>query len=189
METVEIIEPIATVVASIVTAIAILLGGFYAVFKLRVFRDLKPHLTITQRVSHRSIGTKYVHVAVTASLHNSSKVAIAIRRSFSRLQTISPLADADIEQLYYDAFSDDDDVSIWWPTLEEIEHPWDEGELIVEPSESHSETYEFIIGADIETILVYTYFYNPGYETDGNVAEGWHTTTVYDIKQKIGSVA
>ena len=58
METLEAIGLIATAVASIVTAIAILLGGIYAVFKLRVFRDLKPHLTITQRVSHRRVGTK-----------------------------------------------------------------------------------------------------------------------------------
>ena len=159
-------------------------------FKLRVFRDLKPHLTITQRVSHRRVGTKYVHLAVIASLHNSSKVAIEIRRSFSRLQAISPLTDKDIDQLYDDAFSDDDDyVSFWWPTLEAIKHPWNEGELIIEPSESHSETYEFIISADIETILVYTYFYNPRYETDVNVAEGWHATTVYDIKQTTRSVA
>ena len=89
METLEAIGLITTAVASIVTAIAILLGGFYAVLKLQVFRDLKPHLTITQRVSHRHIGTKYVHVAVTASLNNSSKVAIEIHRSFSRLQAIS----------------------------------------------------------------------------------------------------
>ena len=66
-------------IESVVTIFAILLAGAYAIFKLGVFRVLKPHLTITQNVSHRLLGNKYVHLAVTAHLHNSSKVAIEIR--------------------------------------------------------------------------------------------------------------
>ena len=47
MHIVEIIE-------SLVVIAAVLVGGGYAIFKLDVFRDLKPHLTVTQTASHRS---------------------------------------------------------------------------------------------------------------------------------------
>ncbi len=141
-------------IESVVTILAILLGGAYAIFKLGVFRDLKPHLTITQSVSHRSVGSKYVHVSVTASLNNSSKVAIELRRALFRAQMISPLTDDDVELLYNDASIDNDDTSIWWPTLEEIDNHWDVGELIIEPNESHAQTYEFIIGSENRAILI-----------------------------------
>ena len=174
MEIVESIE-------SVVTILAILLGGAYAIFKLGVFRDLKPHLTITQSVSHRLVGSRYVHVAVTASLHNCSKVAIELRRALFRAQMISPLTDEDVELLYDDASVDNDDTSIWWPTLEEIDNYWDVGELIIEPHESHAQTYEFIIGSENRTILIYAYFHNPAHIENGNVAKGWEVTTVYDL--------
>ena len=174
-------------IESVVTILAILLGGAYAIFKLGVFRDLKPHLTITQNVSHRRIGSSYIHIAVMVGLHNSSKVAIEMRKSFSRLQAISPLTDESIEQLYDDAFNHDDAISIWWPTLEVIEDGWDKGGLIIERGESHSETYEFVIEARIETILVYTYFHNPKYAVGKNMAEGWEAKTVYDVITRQGA--
>lgn len=176
----EIIESI----ESVVTIVAILLGGAYAIFKLGVFRDLKPHLTITQSVSHRLVGSKYIHIAVTASLHNSSKVAIELRRAFFRAQLISPLVDDEVERMYDETFSDDEDERIWWPTLEEIDKSWNDGELIVEPNETHSETYEFILGVETKTVMIYAYFHNPRHESDSNVAEGWDATTVYDIVLK-----
>ena len=177
MEIVESIE-------SVVTILAILLGGAYAIFKLGVFRDLKPHLTITQSVSHRHIGSNYIHIAVMVELQNSSKVAMELRHAFFRAQMISPLTDEEIEQLYGNTFTDDEDKRIWWPTLEEIDKSWGVGELIIEPNETHSETYEFIVGMETETVMIYAYFHNPQYESGANVAEGWDTTTVYDIVSK-----
>ena len=176
----EIIESI----ESVVTILAIVLGGAYAIFKLGVFRDLKPHLTITQTVSHRLIGSKYVHLAVTVSMHNSSKVGIELRHALFRAQLISPLIDEEVERMYEETFSDVEDERIWWPTLEEIDKSWNDGELIVEPNETHSETYEFIVGVETKTVMIYAYFHNPRYESGSNVAEGWDATTVYDMVRK-----
>ncbi len=176
----EIIESI----ESVITILAIVFGGVYAVFKLGVFRDLKPHLTITQNVSHRLIGSKYVHLSVTAHLHNSSKVAIELQEAFFRAQLISPLADEEVEKMYDETFFDDEDERILWPTLEEMDKSWNHGELIVEPNETHSETYEFIVGNETETVMIYAYFHNPRYYFDTNEAKGWDSTTVYDIVLK-----
>ncbi len=173
MEIVESIE-------SVVTILAILLGGAYAVFKLGVFRDLKPHLTITQSVSHRSVGSKYVHISVTVLLQNSSKVAVTPRNGRFRIQTLSSLTDEEIEVLYEETFVKGERERIWWPTLEELGRSWGEGELIIEPGGSHYETYEFLIGAEHVSVLLYAYIENPNHVRGSDEAQGWSVSTVYD---------
>ena len=73
-----------------VVASAVVIGGFFALYKLQIFRDFEPHLTVSQEVSHRIIGEKFIHVETTATLHNSSRVKIEIREGLFRLQQIAP---------------------------------------------------------------------------------------------------
>ena len=94
------------IVQSVITSAAILIGGAFALFKLQLFRDFQPHLTISNAVSHRHIGESYVHIDVTATLHNSSKVKMELREGFFRLQQIAPILDEDIETLYAQVFED-----------------------------------------------------------------------------------
>ena len=60
-------KDLAGVVQAGITFVAIIVGGVVAFLKLQVFRDFEPHLTISNSISHRLLGTKYVHVAVTAT--------------------------------------------------------------------------------------------------------------------------
>ena len=178
-------KDIAAIVQSSVTAVAIVAGGIFAYYKLQLFRDLEPHLTITHEVSHRFIGDSYVHIAVTANLHNSSRVKIELRKAIFLLQLLSPLMDEDVERLYEQRHVDSDEGYaryIQWDTLDEIEHRWAENELIIEPGASHSETSEFITSSGVASVMIYTYFYNTEYPQNSGSTEGWSMTTVYDIK-------
>ena len=65
--------------------VAICIGGVFAYQRLQVFRTFEPHLTISHRVSHRYTGDSYVHIDVTATLYNSSKVQVELREGFSLL--------------------------------------------------------------------------------------------------------
>ena len=96
---------LAGIILSCVTTLAIVAGGFFAAYKWQIFRDFEPHLTITHEVSHRSIGDSYVHIDVTATLHNSSRVKIEFRRGFVRLQRI--VSDEEVESLYAQVFIDE----------------------------------------------------------------------------------
>ncbi len=95
--------------------VAILAGGVVAFIKLQVFRDFEPHLTISNSISHRLVGTKYVHIAVTATLHNSSKVKVEIRSGFFRLQQLAPVSDEEVERLYAQVFTNVEEESLQWP--------------------------------------------------------------------------
>ena len=171
----------ADIFQSIVTIFAIIVGGIFALFKLQAFRDFDPHLTIIHKVTHRLLGDSYIHIDVTATLQNSSKVQIELNKGFFRLQQISPLSDEEVEELYSQVFSEQIYAEMQWPKLDEVERAWVKGELVVEPGESHPETYEFIISKNVHAVLIYTYFYNSKFAMGKRTAQGWHATTVHDI--------
>ena len=174
----------ARVIQAIGILVALCVGGIFAYQRLQIFRTFDPHLTISHEISHRRIGDSYVHIDVTATLHNSSKVQVELRQGFSRLQLVSPTLDEKIETLYAQVFIDKTEQHVRWDTLEEVHREWRSGELIVEPGEFHPETYEFIVSNEVETVIIYTYFYNPRFSQGKLSAEGWVATTYYDIVSK-----
>ena len=179
-------KDISAIIQSSVAAAAIVTGGIFAYYKLQLFRDFKPHLTISHNISHRILSDSYMHIDVTATLHNRSKVQIELRKSFSRLQGVAPVSDEEVESLYAGTFEDMEHDTLQWPTLDEVDRVWEEGELIVEPGESHAETFEFIVGAYVyDTVLVYSYFYNPEASQDPASTRGWHATAVHDIVERV----
>ena len=182
------IKDLAGGIQSALTVFAIVVGGVFALVKLQVFRTFEPHLTITHEVHHRYVGDSYVHIDVTATLRNSSRVAVEIREAEFSIQQISPVSDEEVEAVYSDVFIDKKLIYLQWPFLESVPFEWDEGEMVIEPNESHQQTYEFIVLGHLETVLIYTYFENPQFPRPPKSAEGWAATTVYDIvTEKDGS--
>ena len=179
-------KDISAIIQSSVAAAAIVTGGIFAYYKLQLFRDFKPHLTISHNISHRILSDSYMHIDVTATLHNRSKVQIELRKGFSRLQGVAPVSDEEVESLYAGTFEDMEHDTLQWPTLDEVDRVWEGGELIVEPGESHASTFEFIVGAYVyDTVLVYSYFYNPEASQDPASTRGWHATAVHDIVERV----
>ena len=174
----------ASTLQSLVTITAIVVGGVYAWLKLQLFRDFEPHLTITHEIGHRSIGTTYIHIDVTAVLHNSSKVNLDLREAVFRLQQIGPTTDEEIESLYAEVFESPIHDHLQWPTLEEVDLTWESGALVIEPGESHRETYEFIISSDVQIALVYTFFENPNASDHARSVVGWGATSICDTVLK-----
>lgn len=177
----DVFKDVSAVLQSFITALAIAAGGYFALFKLQVFRNLQPHLTISHEITHRVVSDSYVHISVTAVLRNSSRVKVEIEEGSFHLLRIAPVTDGEVERLYEQVFRDASKKNLQWEILDEINRDWNSGELIVEPGESHPETYEFIVSREFRSVLVYTYFYNPAYSEGAGVAQGWHATTVYDI--------
>ena len=176
------IKDVVGIVQLFAAAVIILAGGIFAYRKLQWFRDFEPHLTIVHAVTHRRAGTRYVHIGVTATLHNSSKVKVEIRQGEFLLQQIAPITDAEVELLLSAQLANGDEIDhLQWPVLDEVERVWAKNELVIEPGGSHQETYEFIAPVEVATVLVYTYFYNPGHLELAQSAEGWSATSFYDI--------
>ena len=166
------------------TAVIVIAGAAFAYRKLQLFRDFEPHLTVTQTLSHRPIGQQYVHIEVTVSLYNSSRVRVEIHEAFFRLAQIAPIDDGDVETLYSQSLLDrgGDDISdIQWPVLDILPRASNVAVLTIEPGQTHHEAGEFIISRDVRTVLLYSYFSNSEYFEGSRSAPGWTASTVYDI--------
>ncbi len=171
-----------SILQSAITISAILIGGVFAIVRFQLFRAFEPHLSISQEVSHRFTSDEYVHLAVTAIVKNNSRVRVEINKALRRVQQIRPVTNEQVEELYAQVFVNANYDVMQWPVLGEFRGAWPEGTFVIEPGESHNEVYEFVMASDIETVLVYTYFYNSKY-SEGS-AEGWPAVTIYDIVSK-----
>lgn len=172
------------IVQLFVTALIIAVGGFFAYLKLQLFRDFEPHLTVTQSVSHRRIGRQFMHVAVTATLHNNSRVKVDVDKGYISLLQISPIDDEIVTQKYAEVFGDIDNDSVkhfQWVELDTIRRASGDDPLVIEPGESHIELGEFIVSDAVEAVLAYSYFHNSRYTIGSASAPGWTASTVYDI--------
>ena len=164
----------------ILTALSI--GGVFAQRRFRLFRAFQPHLTVAQHVSHRPIGNSHTHIAVTATLLNTSRVRVELLKADFLLQKIAPISDAQIQHLYTQSFGNPPKASsIQWPTIEYFTKEWDETPCVIEPGESHDETFEFITDVQASAFLIYTYFYNSQRSEDSKSSPGWGATTIYDM--------
>ena len=176
----------AAILQAIAAVTAIVLGALFAWRNSLLFRTFEPHLSISHYVSHRNIGASYVHIAVIATLHNSSRVRIEVAQGFFQLLQVAPIDDADVETLYAQALSDNesgDTPDIQWPLLRTIHRISDNEVLIIEPGQSHLETVEFIVSRQVESVLIYSYFGNQMASWSAGSASGWSVATPYDIAE------
>ena len=149
---------------SIVTVAAIVAAGIFAWRNGIIFRQRSPHINITHEISHRAVSEEYIHLAVTAELHNGSNVKVEFRDALFVLQLLAPLPDAEVENLYYDVPEHpqvEEPFAIQWEKLEEIWSRWDKDELSAEPGETKAYTIEFVVHSDdVASVLITTYMYN-----------------------------
>ena len=148
---------------SIVTILAVLTAGYFAWRNGIIFRHRSPHINIAHDITHRVISPRYTHIAVTATLHNSSRVKLEFYDGLFLAQNLAPLSNEEVEALYSETFGDISDERFGhfsWETLEEFRYSWDKDDLIVEPGEAKPLTFEFVVGNDTESVLITTYLYN-----------------------------
>ena len=94
----------ADIVQAVATVAAIVIVGVFAWRNLWWLRTFQPHITITHSVSHRPVGTQYIHLAVVATLYNSSRVKVEIQEGVFQLAQVSPIEDDQLLSMYRSAF-------------------------------------------------------------------------------------
>lgn len=148
------------IVGAALSIVVLIGGGILARRNAQIFRAKSPHVVISHEVSHRPIGDSYVHIFVTAVLHNSSRVHIEFLDGFAVIFQVSPATDDDVESLYEEVFNTQQFANVQWPYLDGVRHRWDKDGLLVEPGETETEIFDFIVGRDVQSVIISTYFYN-----------------------------
>lgn len=171
------------IVQSAFTILAIGFGGVFALYKFEVFREFRPHLTVSQIVTHRKVGDKYIHVSSRVQLVNTSKVKIEIRNASFRMQQVAPFPDSEVEQLFREFNAKPaDEKYIPFPTIAEYDREWERDEFVIEPGETEAETYEFIVEDVFNTVSLYAFFNDQTTGTSTRDQKGWAVESVYDIR-------
>ncbi len=151
---------LARIAQGVFTVAAILVGGVFAWRNAHIFRHNAPHVNVSHEIAHIFLSEEYVYIAVTATLHNTSRVNIEFLNGYSRIQQVTPIEDEEIERLYGEAFQTERPGYFQWPTLGYYPTDWEQDGLTVEPGERRTETFEFIVSRDTESVIATTYFYN-----------------------------
>ena len=171
---------------SIITIIAIIVGGVwtYNIF-IKERRDY-PHANIDQNVSHTKLSDEINLLRVSIELTNTGNSILAIKKSIVRVQQILPVPHCaenkpcvtdEVNTALRDRQRKEDRFS--WPLLSKRERNY-EKPLDVEPKENEILDFEFAIPSKIVTVRIYTFFRNEE-KSEGKNEVGWSVSTYYNF--------
>ena len=73
---------------------------------------------------------------------------------------MKPVSDYDVEYLYEQVFVDQDFGNLQWAPLDILRLHWPKDGLLVEPGETETEIFDFVVQRDVRSVAITTYFYN-----------------------------
>ena len=168
---------------SIVTIIAFIIGGGWALWTFALRRQRYPRIATEHTISHWKLdgGNLLLHVVVRLS--NVGQVMFSPEYGVVRVQKILPLED-DMQQALAQGHDlvEEKETEVLWPLIApEREYIRQPGKIEIEPGESFDIHFDFVILTDkVRTIEVYSHFRNS--TKKGNI--GWSRTAIYDVSNQ-----
>ena len=157
-----------TIVFNIVVAVATSVTAWWAIKKTRLFREERPFLKVTQKVSVRRISENLVHVHTAAIIQNLSKVKIEPSRGCCILHGIPRMPDDAARK------SDSDDFMV------QIDKKGWAEKGFLEPGETHKAFFDFIVSNEYLAFRSYVFIQNPE-----NEKTGWNDVEIVDNLKEV----
>ncbi len=176
------IKSITEITASVLTLLAVIVGGIWSYLLFVRTRQKYPSANISQSITYRNISSGKLWVRVSVTLQNTSKVLLSLVYGETWIQQVLPL-DEDIHKIILkgDDPVKEKELEIEWPLLKDKKIYWGKGDREIEPSESDQIHFDFILDSDVKTIVVYSYFRNAK-KMRRKAELGWLITSVYDLQ-------
>lgn len=171
------------IVQSIVTIVAVIVGGIwtYQLF-IKERRDY-PHANVEHKVSHLALPEKKRLLRVGLELTNAGSSLMDIDQAIIRIQQVLPVTscvgDPCAERQLKDASADVQrkDDRFAWPLIAERNVT---ANIEIEPGEKQSLDYEFVIPVTVKAVRIYTYFRNQ-HRSSKRKEIGWYLSSYYDF--------
>ena len=172
------IKDIATILQSIITFIAIIIGGVWTYWLFVKKRQKYPSAKIEHQISHRPTANGKVLLSVIAIVSNFGDVLLSLKEgNISVSQMLPPQGEL------LDILNSSEGTRVTnWHLLSPLVNPIGQKGLEVEPGESQQFLVHYVIDASIQTTLVYTYFRNVD---KPHRYIGWALTTIYDLRSSL----
>lgn len=171
-------KDIAAGIESIVTAIGIIVGGYWSYMLFVKQRQKYPRAVITHKIIHKSISDGKVLLNVCATISNIGGVLLSLDHIQTRVQQIRPLHPDILEKIQQGVPTEKDESEIHWPYLATRESNLNVNDYEVEPKEDDKFYYDFVLDSNVQTVEVYSYIRNVA---KGGREIGWNLTTIYDL--------
>lgn len=168
------ISDIATIIQSLITSGALILGGVWTYWLFVKKRQKYPSAKIEHEISHRPITNDKVLLSVNIIVSNNGNALLSLKEGKIRVNQMLPPKDELLDILTRNKGTRVTNWQLLSPLVNPIGYKGHE----IEPGESQQFLVHYVIDADIQTILVYTYFRNVE-KLRRNI--GWTLTTIYDL--------
>jgi len=177
------IKKLLEIAASSLTLVAVIVGAFWTYWLFIRTRQRYPSADLAHQVEHRGLTGDRVWVRVSVTVQNVSKVLLTLVEATCWIQQVKP---ADEEVLAKIAKCeeplDEEGLEYRWPLAADVKKKtWLNGDRQIEPGESDQVHFDFNVGSEVETIIVYSYFENATMRTRKREL-GWRMTSVHDLR-------
>lgn len=171
---------LAETLQAVLTSAAIVVGGLWSYLLFVRKRQKYPRASLAHNISHRPLGDGYVLLSVRAGITNAGEVLLSIVSVETRLQQVLPPPSDLIKALKggQDPIPEGR-TEMDWPLLRSRLSDDKARELQIEPGESDSIQYDFMLDRSVRTVEIYTYIKN---EKVRKRDVGWSVTSLYDIQ-------
>ncbi|MHB0967467.1 MAG: hypothetical protein ACYC36_13540 [Bellilinea sp.] len=175
---IQLLEQIIQIIESIFGIGAIIFAGIWT-YKLFIKNRQKyPHANISQVISHSylSDGKALIHVAII--FENIGNVLLKVKEGEVRLLQIMPLAPTIKTQLQSNIdIGNPNSAEINWPEIIKKTLEIGKEAYELEPSESDSFHFDFVIDSTIKIVEIYTFIQN----SEKKNGLGWTSTSIYEL--------
>lgn len=204
------IQAIAQIVQTVVSAIAIIIGGFWVYITFTIKREKLPRANIQHQIKYRYLTKEKILLTIFVVISNDGNVLLSLEKGEIVIQQIFPLPKKllilvnkgeDIVKLL-NSLQEKNKMKEWqteapWPCIGVRETTWGKGSLEIEPGNCIQLPFDFTIDSEVQTVRIRSFFPNvvkrkrAVYQTDNypkwffwkkrRYAIGWLTITDFDL--------
>lgn len=147
-------------------------------------RERYPRAKLTHSITHRPLTEDKVLLHVIVTISNTGELLLEFDEGVIFIQQVLPLSPKirDVIEKDKDPVSDGE-TEIGWPSPKGVKPrrlQRELGEFQIEPSDSQDVYCDFVLNADVQTVLVYSHF--------SNIIKGrkigWNLKTIYDLQSR-----
>jgi hypothetical protein len=161
--------------------VAMFVGGLWTYRKLIRKREVYPRANVGHQILHKEIDNRNkVLLRITAYVVNIGDTVIELEEGYVRVHQMVPWPTDEINtesnSNVTSACVQDGEVD--WPMLSEKTLAWEKDGREIEPGEKDEFHFDFVLDADIKTVVIYSYFRN---KVKPKRDIGWNKATIYEM--------
>lgn len=170
------IKTLAETAQAAITTAAIIAGGIWSYFRFVKNRLFYPRAELKHEIVQKNLVEGKSLLRITLAVFNNGDVLLPISSVWTRVHQIKPVTGKILEDLTNNqdpAMAEEAEIT--WPEIgiRQIEYTSD---AEIEPGESESFHFDFVIDSTVKSVQIYSFFSNVRKEN-----AGWPLTTIIDV--------